>query len=74
FKCPECTKTCSRFHDLKRHGKIHLGERIPCPYCHDHDFSRKDALRRHVNSKNIEERDNPRMPQLHPDLHQYLKR
>lgn len=49
FKCSQCSVTCQRLDNLKRHIKIHDEENvfkcIDCPTT----FSRCDALKRHYN-------------------------
>ncbi|CAD6592140.1 MAG: hypothetical protein ASARMPREDX12_005851 [Alectoria sarmentosa] len=47
YQCDLCEKRFLRLHDLKRHTKLHAGERLHvCPKC-DRSFARGDALARH---------------------------
>ena len=47
YQCDDCKARFRRLHDLKRHAKLHTGERLHiCPEC-DRSFTRGDALARH---------------------------
>lgn len=55
-KCPECSSSFSRAHDLRRHQRLHSNEKpFECVHC-GRAFSRQDALNRHLKT------DNPNLP------------
>ncbi|KAF4632605.1 hypothetical protein G7Y89_g5516 [Cudoniella acicularis] len=48
FKYDQCPQSFNRNHDLNRHKRIHLAVKpFPCGH-YEKNFSRKDALKRHV--------------------------
>ncbi|XP_061725731.1 endothelial zinc finger protein induced by tumor necrosis factor alpha-like isoform X2 [Cydia pomonella] len=48
FSCGTCSKQCSRLNDLKKHEKIHTGEkRYSCDLC-KRRFTEKHSLARHI--------------------------
>ncbi|KAJ1928622.1 hypothetical protein IWQ60_001876 [Tieghemiomyces parasiticus] len=59
YKCTHCNQSFSRNHDLKRHVKIHSGDKPhQCNKC-GKSFGRSDALKRHSQVKRCRNLRNP---------------
>ena len=49
YHCQLCPASYKRSCHLRRHEKLHIGQRYPCPFC-GKSYTRNDKLKTHIDN------------------------